>query len=25
LFSRPLAGELLTAVDCLAFRNTAHA
>ena len=25
LFSRPLAGELLTAVDCLAFRKTAHA
>lgn len=25
LFSRPLAGDLLTAVDCLAFRNTAHA
>jgi EAL domain-containing protein (putative c-di-GMP-specific phosphodiesterase class I) len=25
LFSRPLAGELITSVDCLAFRNTAHA
>jgi diguanylate cyclase (GGDEF)-like protein len=25
LFSRPLAGDLLTSVDCLAFRNTAHA
>ncbi len=25
LFSRPLAGDLLTAVDCLAFRNSGHA